>query len=122
MGREQWCRNHGGSGGLEPPNIFSGSCVENQWVWQRLRVFYTCVWSPPLSKHLPTLLGRERERDGCKCEVCGMLGMWDRNAQLPLSHSLSLCIVGKVPTQANQPLNPYMVISLLTENAVICMY
>ena len=34
----------------------SGSRVENQWVWQRLRVFYACVWSPPLSKHLPTLL------------------------------------------------------------------
>ena len=64
------------------------------------------------------LLGRERERDGCKClsgEVCGMLGMWDGNAQLPLF------IVGKVPTQANQPLHPYMVISLLTENAVTCI-
>ena len=36
--------------------IFSGSLVENQWIWQHLRVLYACVWSPPLSEDLPTLL------------------------------------------------------------------
>ena len=55
----QWHRNHGSSGGWRPPPppyIFSGSCLENQWVWQRLCVFYACAWSPPLSEHLPMLL------------------------------------------------------------------